>query len=148
MDATLNRKLSLHAKYRHKVDVGLIECSDCHNPHGTFRDRQLREADGGMEICTKCHSDKMGPFTFEHMPVKQDGCSSCHTPHGSTNIRLLRVSNVNLLCLQCHSPVTGRYARSSPPETPTFHNQATKYTACTMCHTQIHGSNFDEFFFR
>jgi hypothetical protein len=27
------------------------------------------------------------------------------------------------------------------------HNQATKYQACTMCHTQIHGSNFDPAFF-
>ena len=26
---------------------------------------------------------------------------------------------------------------------PSFHNQATKYQACTLCHTQIHGSNFD-----
>jgi DmsE family decaheme c-type cytochrome len=130
--------------YRHRVDVGLIQCSDCHNPHGTFRDRQLREADGGMEVCTKCHSEKMGPFAFEHMPVKQDGCGSCHTPHGSTNPRQLRVSNVNILCLQCHTADINR----PTPEAPSFHNQNTKFQACTMCHTQIHGSNFDEFFFR
>jgi DmsE family decaheme c-type cytochrome len=130
--------------FRHRVDVGLIQCSDCHNPHGTFRDRQLREADGGMEVCNKCHFDKQGPFVFEHRPVKQVGCSSCHTPHGSINPRQLRVSQVNLLCLQCHSPVAGR----SVPGIPTFHNQAAKYQACTMCHTQIHGSNFDELFFR
>jgi len=47
---------------------------------------------------------------------------------------LLRVSNVNLLCLQCHSyPGVG-------PSGPA-HNQSQKYQACTMCHPMIHGSN-------
>ena len=141
------QKAEFARPYRHRVDVGLIQCTDCHNPHGSFHDRQLRSADGGMEVCTKCHSEKMGPFTFEHMPVKQDGCGSCHTPHGSTNPRQLRVSNVNVLCLQCHSPIAGRFTRGTP-DLPSFHNQAQKYQACTLCHTQIHGSNFDEFFFR
>ena len=27
-------------------------------------------------------------------------------------------------------------------------DQNTKYQACTMCHTQIHGSNFSPVFFR
>jgi DmsE family decaheme c-type cytochrome len=138
------QKAEFARPYRHRVDVGLIQCSDCHNPHGTFNQRQLRTADGGMEICTKCHTEKMGPFSFEHMPVKQEGCSGCHTPHGSTNPRQLRVSQINILCLQCHSPIANR----DTPEAPSFHNQAAKYQACTLCHTQIHGSNFDEFFFR
>jgi DmsE family decaheme c-type cytochrome len=138
------QKAEFARPYRHRVDVGLIKCSDCHNPHGTFNDRQLRSSDSGMIVCTKCHSDKMGPFAFEHMPVKQEGCMGCHTPHGSTNPRLLRVSVVNVLCLQCHSPMADR----ATPEAPSFHNQSAKYQACTMCHTQIHGSNFDEFFFR
>lgn len=130
--------------YRHRVDIGLIRCSDCHNPHGGFIRTQLRQNPAGFEVCVNCHTEKSGPFAFEHMPVKQEGCVSCHTPHGSTNQRLLRVSQVNLLCLQCHTPVDGR----NIPSPPTFHNQATKYQACTMCHTQIHGSNFNEFFFK
>lgn len=138
------QKAEFARPYRHRVDVGLIQCSDCHNPHGSFQDHQLRAADGGMEVCTKCHSEKMGPFPFEHMPVKQEGCGGCHTPHGSTNPRQLRVSEVNILCLQCHSPIANR----ATPEAPSFHTQSTKYQACTLCHTQIHGSNFDEFFFR
>jgi predicted CXXCH cytochrome family protein len=75
------------------------------------------------------------------VPVKTEGCNSCHTPHGSTNPRFLRVSQINLLCLQCHTfPVQG-------PAGPT-HNQATKYQACTMCHAAIHGSNSSNVFFR
>ncbi|PYX89138.1 MAG: cytochrome C [Acidobacteria bacterium] len=138
------QKAEFARPYRHRVDVGLIQCSDCHNPHGTLVGRQLRTAAGEFPVCTNCHTETMGPFAFEHVPVKQEGCTSCHTPHGSTNPRLLRVSQVNLLCLQCHTLTPG----SNVPEAPSFHNQNAKYQACTMCHTQIHGSNFDEFFFR
>jgi predicted CXXCH cytochrome family protein len=80
------------------------------------------------------------------MPVKTEGCSSCHTPHGSTNPRLMRVSSVNLLCLQCHTLSTTNIP-SQPPIGPA-HNQAQKYQACTMCHQAIHGSNFSEVFFK
>jgi len=127
--------------YHHRVTEGLLECSDCHNVHGTTTIRQVRTMPSGDAVCYKCHADKQGPFVYEHVPVKTEGCSSCHTPHGSTNPRFLRVSNVNLLCLQCHSfPAPG-------PQGPT-HNQATKYQACTMCHAAIHGSNASDVFFR
>ena len=75
------------------------------------------------------------------MPVKTDGCTSCHSVHGSTNARFLRVSQVNLLCLQCHSyPGLG-------PSGPA-HNQSQKYQACTLCHPAIHGSNAHVAFMR
>lgn len=120
--------------YRHRVNEGLMQCSDCHNVHGTATLRQVRGTQGGEAVCYKCHADKQGPFVYEHMVVKTEGCTSCHTPHGSTNARFLRVSQVNLLCLQCHSyPGLG-------PSGPA-HNQSQKYQACTMCHAAIHGSN-------
>ena len=120
--------------YRHRVNEGLVECSDCHDVHGTAGLRQVRASQGGDAVCYKCHADKQGPFVYEHMPVKTEGCTSCHTPHGSSNARFLRVSQVNLLCLQCHSyPGLG-------PSGPA-HNQSQKYQACTMCHAAIHGSN-------
>ena len=131
--------------YRHRIDIGLIQCSDCHNPHGTEAGHQVRAAAGQFAVCTKCHTDTMGPFVFEHAPVKTDeSCLSCHTPHGSTNPRLLQVNNVNFLCLRCHTPNVNGAASG----VPSFHNQNSKYQACTLCHTQIHGSNFDPFFFR
>jgi len=140
------QKAQFARPYRHRVDVGLIQCSDCHNPHGTERGGQVRSAAGQFAICTKCHTDTMGPFVFEHAPVKTDeGCLSCHTPHGSTNPRLLQVNNVNFLCLRCHTPnMNGAAGRPIGPN----HDQSTKYQACTSCHTQIHGSNFSPVFFR
>jgi DmsE family decaheme c-type cytochrome len=127
--------------YHHRVNEGLVQCNDCHNPHGTATVRQLQTLPSGDAVCYKCHADKQGPFVYEHVPVKTEGCTSCHTPHGSTNPRLLKVVPVNMLCLQCHTfPTVG-------PSGP-VHNQSAKYQACTMCHTQIHGSNFSNVFFK
>ena len=89
--------------YHHRVNEGLVQCNDCHNPHGTGTVRQLRSLPSGDAICYKCHVDKQGPFVYEHVPVKTEGCTSCHSPHGSTNPRLLNVMPVNMLCLQCHT---------------------------------------------
>ena len=140
------QKAEFARPYRHRVDVGLIQCSDCHNPHGTQTGHQVRGAAGQFAVCTKCHTDTMGPFVFEHAPVKtHEGCLSCHTPHGSTNPRLLQVNNINFLCLRCHTP--NMNGAAGAPQGPA-HNQSAKYQACTMCHTQIHGSNFSPVFFR
>jgi DmsE family decaheme c-type cytochrome len=127
--------------YHHRIEEGLIQCSDCHNPHGTGTVRQLQALASGDAVCFKCHAEKQGPYVYEHVPVKTDGCSSCHTPHGSTNPRLLKVSLVNMLCLQCHT-----YPGVNP--SGPVHNQSAKYQACTMCHGQIHGSNFSDVFFK
>jgi DmsE family decaheme c-type cytochrome len=129
--------------FHHRVGEGLIQCTDCHNPHGTVRPKQLRTSSTLDAICFKCHIDKQGPFVFEHEPVKIEGCTSCHVPHGGPNPHMLRVSNVNLLCLQCHTNVA-----SGAPGTPSFHNQQSFFKSCTVCHAQIHGSNFDQTFFK
>lgn len=140
----LETKQQFNRPFHHRVNEGLVQCNDCHNPHGGFLNRQLRATATQDAVCFKCHSEKAGPFVHEHQPVKVEGCVSCHTPHGSPNPRLLKRSQVNLLCLECHAFTVD----SGAPATPTFHNQAQKYQACTLCHTQIHGSNFDPDFFK
>ena len=134
-------KAEFNKPFRHRVNEGLVQCSDCHNVHGSA-DNQLRRSASQDAACFKCHSDKKGPFVFEHEPVKSEGCSVCHAPHGSNNPRLLNTSQMNSLCLQCHSFSGGLAAAASP------HPQNTKSQACTLCHTQIHGSNTHEFFFK
>jgi DmsE family decaheme c-type cytochrome len=128
----------------HRVNEGLVGCSDCHNPHGTFQAHQLRATAAQQAVCLNCHADKAGPFQYEHPPVKVEGCPACHTPHGSANAHLINRPQVNQLCLECHT-LNGD---SVAPLSPTFHNQAEKYQACTLCHTAIHGSNTDVRFFR
>jgi len=137
-------KQEFQRPFRHRVDQGLIQCSDCHNLHGGYLTKQLRSTAAQDQVCFKCHADKAGPFAFEHEPVKTEGCVACHSPHGATNPRLLNRPQVNMLCLECHTVTQNTGA----PAMPSFHNQSQKYSACTLCHPTIHGSNTDAFFMK
>lgn len=138
-------KAQFSMPFRHKVLEGTMKCSDCHNPHGGFELKQTRLAVGADAGCLKCHTDKQGPFVFEHAPLKVEGCSSCHTPHGSPNPKLIIRSQVRQLCLECHSNAH----EIGAPNAPNFHNQAlARWQNCTTCHVRIHGSHVDRFFFR
>jgi len=125
----------------HKVNEGLIKCSDCHDVHGTFEKSNLRSRNDSNLICTKCHTEKRGPFVYEHTPVKGEGCMGCHTPHGSQNARLLNMPNINVLCNQCHSPVAAGTVHG-------INAGSSELTPCTDCHTMIHGSNINVAFLR
>ncbi|MGA8675344.1 MAG: DmsE family decaheme c-type cytochrome [Candidatus Acidiferrales bacterium] len=140
----LAKKAEFDMPFHHRVNEGLIQCSDCHNVHGTEGPKQVRMASTQDQVCFKCHTDKQGPFVYEHAPVKVDGCESCHLVHGGPNPHMLKLSNVNLLCLQCHT--TSSF--SSAPGMPSFHNQASFFQSCVLCHSAIHGSNFDATFFK
>lgn len=142
----LSQKPMFNMPFRHRVLEGLIQCTDCHNPHGSDQPKQVRASASQDVVCFKCHTDKRGPFAFEHQAVKAEGCMSCHVPHGGPNMRMLKVSTVNTLCLSCH---TASLVNPDVPGAPSFHNQAAlHYQSCTNCHSRIHGSNFDEFFFK
>ncbi len=142
-------RVAFEQTFHHPVNEGLVKCSDCHDTHGTFQSSQLRSTADQNAICAKCHTDTAGPFAYEHPAVKTTGCMGCHSPHGSPNPRMLRVSNVNTLCLQCHSSVNlNKFPNASSEQGGPVHNQSTQYVACTTCHTQIHGSNAAYNFFR
>jgi DmsE family decaheme c-type cytochrome len=137
-------KAAFAQPFHHKVNEGVVKCSDCHDPHGLFKDKLLKSNGDQNAVCMKCHVENAGPFVYEHPPVKLEGCTSCHFPHGSPNPRLLIRNNINSMCLQCHSASMNFTA----PGTPSFHNMANQYQSCTTCHTTIHGSNTDNFFFK
>lgn len=116
---------------RHPVPEKRIFCSDCHDPHGTINDKLLRKTTV-KELCTQCHAEKEGPYTFEHADTTED-CRTCHSPHGSVNNNLLLLREP-FLCLQCHS---GHGASSSLAA----EFKGAFYTRCTDCHSQIHGTD-------
>jgi DmsE family decaheme c-type cytochrome len=121
--------------------------------------QSMRVAFGNEPTCFQCHSDKRGPFVFEHAPVRFEGCMACHEPHGSANPRMLIRHEVRLVCLECH-------ANSPPPPAsvagstnvrlnnlgqipPAFHNLlSTRYQNCNVCHVKVHGSYVDRNFER
>ena len=140
----LQQKAQFNLPFRHRVNEGLVLCTDCHNQHGTSGAlegdhlvRQVRASASGDVVCFKCHADKQGPFVFEHAAVRMEGCGSCHIAHGGANARMLKYSNVDLLCLQCHTNSPGIHA------TVMDANQSHYEQACVNCHVKIHGSNFN-----
>ena len=151
-------KAQFDMPFKHRVNEGAIRCTDCHNPHGApapawrmaAGPRMMAQATGNDPPCLKCHSDKRGPFAFEHPPVRVEGCESCHEPHGGPNARLLKRPVVFALCFQCHNgaPGFGRTGTGVPTQTP-LHNMADpRFQNCTACHVRIHGSNADATFLR
>lgn len=143
---------------KHRVNEGFMQCSDCHNPHGTFaptwrmsqRPHMVEQALLNEEPCLKCHPYTRGPFVYEHPPVRIEGCEICHYPHGSTNTRLLRRPVTFTLCLQCHTGAADFGTRNNgiTPTTPDHNLLDPRYQRCTICHVRIHGSNSDAFFLR
>jgi len=143
-----DQKGQFNMPIHHRVNEGLINCTDCHDVHGTFNGNNLTFSSANLKttadqnaICTKCHTDIRGPFVFEHAPVKTEGCLACHTPHGSQNPRLLNMPSIATLCNQCHSPLGAGARHGLDPGSTTV-------TPCVTCHTFIHGSNASQAFIR
>lgn len=120
------------------LNEGKMECTSCHSPHGSNNVRMLKVGMSVNEACASCHTEKRGPYLWEHAAGREN-CTSCHDPHGSNNERML-VAKVPMLCQRCH-------VSSGHP--PTIYDK-TQLTAgsnrmvgrgCVNCHSQIHGSN-------
>lgn len=120
---------------RHRLQEGILDCTTCHNPHrpgttarlGGFRDRS----------CLQCHTDKSGPYLFEHAPSQVEGCTVCHEVHGSPNRRMLAMQSISDLCFSCHTQAVSWHSR--------FDSNGTN---CTVCHSTIHGSNLSKIFLK
>jgi DmsE family decaheme c-type cytochrome len=125
----------------HPVREGLMTCGSCHNPHDGSRPKMIK-AEWGTELCLQCHTEKRGPFFWEHAPVRE-ACTHCHTPHGSNHDKLL-VSQQPWLCQRCHlntrHPGTFYSGINAAGEQLTASNRAVEH-ACKNCHQNVHGGN-------
>jgi DmsE family decaheme c-type cytochrome len=129
----------------HRVDEGVIQCTDCHNPHGSFQatwkmTQQPRMVDQALNVeqpCLRCHVEKRGPFVYEHPSVRVEGCATCHNPHGT-------------ICLECHNgaPMFGTRNNGVDLQSSKHNLLDPRYQKCTTCHVALHGSNSDQFFLR
>ena len=128
----LQRKAQLLRSSHMPLREGKMTCTDCHNPHGTPNPSMLIQTSVN-ENCYSCHTERRGPFLWEHPPVFEN-CSNCHDPHGSVNDRLLKVTDPRL-CTQCH-------IHTRHPGSPRGIELRFSFNrSCTNCHSQIHGSN-------
>jgi DmsE family decaheme c-type cytochrome len=117
------------------VREGKMDCSSCHNPHGTVTEKLLK-ANSLNDVCFQCHADKRGPFLWEHAPVVES-CANCHSPHGSNHENMLVLPKPRV-CQQCH--IEARHP-TSPQTTPPVPGEFVAFRACVTCHFNIHGSN-------
>jgi DmsE family decaheme c-type cytochrome len=124
----------------HPIIEGKVKCTSCHNPHGAVSHAMVKE-ESVNQLCTSCHTEKRGPFMFEHPPVEEN-CLSCHNSHGSNHARLLneRVPN---LCQDCHdwSRHPGTYYSGNQGFNNPTPNTRLVARACLNCHTAVHGTN-------
>ena len=96
-------KAAFAEPFHHRVNEGLIKCSDCHDPHGTFQPQMLQhERDAGRDL--------------HQVPHRHGGAmglrASAHQDRGLYHRAIFRMdrrilacltrNNVNCLCLQCH----------------------------------------------
>lgn len=153
----------------HPIKEGKMTCSSCHQAHGSTL-RNLRSEERVNDLCFNCHSRYQGPFVFEHAPV-QDDCTICHDAHGTVANNLLRQNEpfLCLQCHEMHFHAVRDGATVDPgntaldaskingitPGTTVSGTNDVQYTnkfgadgwrmgfgtKCTVCHTQIHGSD-------
>jgi len=115
-----------------------MECTTCHNPHGSQNVKMLKEGTSITDACVTCHAEKRGPFLWEHAPVRE-GCTSCHDAHGSNNERML-VAKLPMLCQRCH--IHSRHPATVYDQTQvTNRSNRVAGRSCVLCHQTIHGSN-------
>jgi DmsE family decaheme c-type cytochrome len=116
-----------------------MDCTSCHNPHGSPNVRLLRIGYSINETCTSCHAAQRGPFLWEHAPTRER-CTTCHDPHGSPNDRLL-VAKLPMLCQRCH--ISTRHPSTVYDLSVIGGSSENRLInrACVNCHQNIHGSN-------
>ncbi len=119
------------------VREGKMQCSTCHNVHGSTNVKLLAKGESSADLCVSCHADKRGPFLWEHAPSR-DGCATCHDPHGSANDRML-VSKPPALCQRCH--VATRHPSTIYDAGLVATSVRVFARSCVTCHSTIHGSN-------
>ena len=127
-----SQKAKTLKSYHMGIRDGKLECSSCHNPHGSTTDKLLVE-NSVNETCYKCHAEKRGPFLWPHPPVMEN-CLNCHDPHGTNHNKML-ITKVRRLCQRCH--IETRH----PTIPQTADNLYILNHSCANCHSQIHGSN-------
>ncbi len=128
------QKMEINERSSHPLKSNEMQCSDCHNPHGSQTEAALNKKTLN-DTCYSCHAEKRGPKLWEHAPVT-DSCDNCHSPHGSVNNSLLK-ARAPLLCQQCHAS----NVHSSRPYGANGDSAFTAGGSCLNCHSQIHGSN-------
>jgi predicted CXXCH cytochrome family protein len=101
----------------------MVQCTSCHNPHGTENPKFLVKTRSFSELCRTCH-DKSGWNVTSHssvsatwngsgtdpwphtpfLTVDENACENCHSPHNAgSEERILNFAFEEDNCFTCHS---------------------------------------------
>jgi DmsE family decaheme c-type cytochrome len=115
--------------------VNDINCSGCHQMHGTKHRGLLKSAE--FELCSSCHQGVKGEFSQPYRHPVNDGvvqCSECHMTLDLMS-RELSLNGTNA-CYECHTEFRGPF--------PYEHQASVDYSVqeggCLNCH-DAHGSS-------
>jgi DmsE family decaheme c-type cytochrome len=134
-----NRQLAFWESGKHAVND--VDCSNCHNIHGTPKAAVVApytttqrpiEAD----VCGNCHKQvRNATMKPSHHPILEGKvkCSDCHNVHGALTQAMVKHETVNQQCFSCHADKRGPYVFGHPPVEEN----------CLSCHTP-HGSNHNK----
>lgn len=133
----VNVKAETNLPSHHPISEGRMNCSDCHNAHGSEM-TAYKNAPDGRELCLSCHSQYRGPFASEHQPVSEN-CITCHKPHGAIEDNLLQTSEP-FLCMRCHPATHNQHVPAAVIDNDRLRSDVLFYSRCSICHPDIHGS--------
>ncbi len=133
-----------HNKTRFKLEGGHLAtpCFACHKPD-TGKKWQFRKIG---ETCADCHKDVHEGFLDKKFYPNQ-ACTQCHVTesweanHFDHNVTQFKLSGAHAKqsCMACHGK---KDDEGHLPQR--FQQFANMSTACTACHKNIHGSQFDK----
>jgi predicted CXXCH cytochrome family protein len=107
-----------------KLDAaGRLQCTTCHDPHGTPYEKFLVVNNAGSALCRTCHAkpgwaagshatasktwNGLGPDPWPSTSattVADNGCENCHRPHSAPGRRfLLHQATEEGTCFSCHN---------------------------------------------
>ncbi len=101
----------------------MVQCTSCHNPHGTSNPKFLVKSRSYSQLCKSCH-DKSGWDVTSHSTVSatwngsgtnpwfhtpfntvaEHACENCHDPHSAgSDERILNYLFAEDVCFACHN---------------------------------------------
>jgi predicted CXXCH cytochrome family protein len=101
----------------------MLQCTSCHNPHGTANPKFLVKSRSFSELCRSCHDKEgwgitshstvsatwngAGTDPWPHTPfttVDENACENCHDPHSAgSDERILNYFFEEDNCFTCHN---------------------------------------------
>ena len=89
--------------YHHRVNEGLVQCNDCHNPHGTGTVRQVRTLPSGDCHLLQVPRRQAGTVRLRARAGEDRGLHQLPFAPRFHQSTAAQSEPVNMLCLQCHT---------------------------------------------